>query len=113
MAYEEVNSATSRHSYRALVNEVFTKCKVEEKVVKFIVEEKVELVKIKYEPTMAESLYSSSTLSSMRTHAKKVHFSSRTRPSYAESNDELKAIPIRGTHAATPKFEMPQPQDGL
>jgi hypothetical protein len=95
MVYEEVNSVTSRHSYQALVNEVFTKCSVEEKV---------ELVTTKYEPTMAESLYSSSTLSSMRTHAKKVHLSSRAPPSDAESEDELEDISILMTHVD--KFEF-------
>ena len=106
MEFEDVFSTASRHSYRSLVNEVFKKCSVERKI---------ELVKTKYDPTiaelddlniaemndptMAESLDTSSTLSSMRTHAKMAHLSSRAPPSDAESDDELEDISIRVQYA--------------
>jgi hypothetical protein len=57
---------TLEASYRSLVPELFKKC---------IEEDTLDLTKVDNHPTMAESIYSSSTLSLMLRHARTVHLS--------------------------------------
>jgi hypothetical protein len=66
MTPEERLPTTLEASYRSLVVELFKKCSEEDKL---------DLTKVDNHPTMAESIYSSSTLSLMLRHARTAHLS--------------------------------------